>query len=284
MKTNYKYQTEYTISRSDVDGVNIKYVPNTMDMFAVSKDGEVYSFSYKMMGRKISSLGYGGYMTCSVQYVNDKGENLKRKTVYVHRLVAEAFIPNPEGKKQVCHINENRADNRVENLCWVAAKEVGDKTNHNQKLSSAIKEYYKARGKFGLAPVRVAIINPETQEVLEISPSIKAAGRWIAKKTGKVAGSSALQVSGILAGKVGFRTCGGYGARKATEEEYKAWAAAHINEILEEVVDVSEVQMKKLNNIPGVSVINRRMDVATGEVVSEVKKFEVGEKIINELK
>lgn len=41
----------------------------------------------------------------------------------VHRLVAKAFIPNPQEKPIINHKNRNRADNRVENLEWVTAAE-----------------------------------------------------------------------------------------------------------------------------------------------------------------
>lgn len=48
---------------------------------------------------------------------------IKKKNIYVHRLVAEAFFENPEGKKTVDHINRVRDDNRVQNLRWATAKE-----------------------------------------------------------------------------------------------------------------------------------------------------------------
>lgn len=49
----------------------------------------------------------------------------KRKTKTIHRLVALAFIPNPDNKPEIDHINTNRIDNRVENLRWVTRKENG---------------------------------------------------------------------------------------------------------------------------------------------------------------
>lgn len=58
-----------------------------------------------------------GYLVTDLYY--DKG----RKNAKVHRLVAKAFIPNPDNKPTVNHINEIKTDNRVENLCWMTVKE-----------------------------------------------------------------------------------------------------------------------------------------------------------------
>lgn len=62
----------------------------------------------------------------------------KRLTLYVHRLIAKAFLPNPESKPCINHKNGNKKDNRLENLEWCTHAE-----NMSHAFSSGLTPYPK---------------------------------------------------------------------------------------------------------------------------------------------
>lgn len=70
-----------------------------------------------------------GYLTVDL-YKN--GSKSKKK---IHRLVAQAFISNPESKPQVNHIDENKTNNMISNLEWSTAKENTNYGTRNERLS-----------------------------------------------------------------------------------------------------------------------------------------------------
>lgn len=88
--------------------------------YFIRSDGIVISKNANK-GCKIAELyqhiSNSGYKQV-VLYLNDG-----IKALYVHRLVAEAFIQNPDKKLQVNHIDGNKLNNNVENLEWVTQKE-----------------------------------------------------------------------------------------------------------------------------------------------------------------
>lgn len=85
------------------------------EYYKVSRTGELFSVrSNRFLRPRIGKDGYP-YYVMSVDGA--------KKTVKAHRLVAEAYIPNPDNKPTVDHINTVRTDNRVENLRWATNKE-----------------------------------------------------------------------------------------------------------------------------------------------------------------
>ena len=82
-------------------------------------------------------LGYRVYEVSNYGNVKINGEIIdlskyypyyKFAGVYIHRAVAKLFIPNPDNKPEVDHIDTNKANNRVDNLRWVTRKENNNNT------------------------------------------------------------------------------------------------------------------------------------------------------------
>jgi len=102
------------------EGVKLEGLSN----YRITDDGRIYSevvhryLSLQDTNSKKSSKSYS-----SVKIKYDDGTE---RHALMHRLVAMAFISNPENKEQVNHINGNTKDNRVENLEWATQQENAD--------------------------------------------------------------------------------------------------------------------------------------------------------------
>ena len=99
-------------------------------LYQVSNLGNIQSLKNKKLKFLQFALDKDGY-----RYVVLSNWFLKKKTLYIHRIVAKAFIPNPENKPEVNHIDFNKQNNNVENLEWVTRIE---NMNH-YKLNKATK-------------------------------------------------------------------------------------------------------------------------------------------------
>lgn len=88
-------------------------------LYEVSNMGKVRNASNKHVLAAHKASGYYIVLLCRPP----KNSKVDHKTWLVHRLVAIAFIANPEGLPQVDHINGDRTDNNVTNLRWVTCRD-----------------------------------------------------------------------------------------------------------------------------------------------------------------
>ena len=182
----------------------IKIIEGTDNKAIVTSDGRVFKRYVIRKGNKPVGwtefrevkprLGCYGYLSVTIPY---------RKDCYVHRLVAEAFIPNPENKPAVDHINGNKLDNRIENLRWATQKENINNPNTRWK---GRKVWSNIQG-----------FNPKSNFRTSVFKNCREASNWITPEGQKINPRSL--VNALRLG----RKCGGYywTARLVTGEEYR---------------------------------------------------------------
>ena len=128
--------------------------------YEVSNLGRIKNTKLNLL--KAQRLTKTGYL------IVDLKEDGKKRTRYVHRLVAQAFIPNDENLPQVNHKDENKKNNCVENLEWCTAAYNNAYGTHIERVRLT---QGRARGK------SVVKLDPITRERLAFYESVSAAAR-----------------------------------------------------------------------------------------------------------
>ena len=153
-------------------------------LYEVSDLGRIKSLgNYKSRKEKILKPGKNnsGYLQVGLY----KDGNLKQ--LLVHRLVAKAFIPNPQGLETVNHKDEVKTNNVASNLEWMSQKDNNNYGTHNKRVAESLSK-------------KVQMFDKSTGELLATFPSLMEAER--------VTGIDDGNISKCCLGKI--KSAGGY--------------------------------------------------------------------------
>ena len=170
-----------------VKSLRKKIIYQTNNRWGKCKCEKIYE--EKILKNYLSKRGY---------YVVNLSQNSKSTQFKIHKLVATAFIPNPENKPQIDHINTDRTDNRVENLRWVSNKE--NMNNPITKQKCSINNNMK--NKFGKE-------HPNSKPILQFTIEGNFIRKWdCTKQVEKELGINRCSICSCLKGR--YETSGGY--------------------------------------------------------------------------
>lgn len=132
--------------------------------YVITDNGKVISYKFKkprVMKTWLQKSGYENIKLCKENHTYH---------FLIHRLVAEAFIPNPNNLPEVNHKNKIRNDNRVENLKWCSRKE---NLYDSYSTLSQVRNFKEC-----------LLINSETKEIIGHFKSISAAAKYASENFG----------------------------------------------------------------------------------------------------
>lgn len=166
-----------------------------LERVTTDKNGKKYHLKEKILKEHLNSYGY---LTVNLYNHKDSGKQLR-----VHRLVAEAFIPNPNNKPQVNHKDEVKTNNCIENLEWMTCKENNNYGTRNERAINAMKTTYEANHESICKAISKAVSKPVAQytkdgELIKVWSSISEARCQLCLSN----------ISAVAKGK--RKTCGGF--------------------------------------------------------------------------
>jgi hypothetical protein len=205
--------------------------------YEVAKDGTVRNKTTKRALRPSTK----GYPMISLTAPGEK----RSRNVAVHRIVATAFVPNPEKKTIVNHLDGDIKNFAADNLEWVTRSENAQHAAKTGLLSSDRKGYC------------IECLDPTDQHVLRTFPSIREAARSLGLNPSGTGIRKALKSPGLLSG--------GYLWRKRGDEELPE----------EEWAPLVECSGYRFNNLPySVSSFGRVRNDRTGHILAQSKQHQ----------
>lgn len=142
--------------------------------YEITEKGEVINTTTgRILKQNISTVGY--------LQVN-LSKNGKAKTFQVHRLVAEAFIPNPQNLPEVNHRDEDKTNNTMNNLEWCTRQYNLNYGTHNERISKTMSGVYNTKKSKTVLQLRM------DGSLVRIWPSVSEVQRQLGYSAGSISG------------------------------------------------------------------------------------------------
>lgn len=164
-----------------VDGEFRKWVDGYSDRYSIDKDGNVYSHWYKW-SKKAILLNHRKDKCGYIKVHLSKNNVGVQKTL--HRLLAQAFIPNPKNKRTVNHIDGNKSNNSLSNLEWATYSENSQHAFRVGLNKANPRTHYSEDEKRRLGESRSLFTLNEADDILEMMHNYNISATKMAKIIG----------------------------------------------------------------------------------------------------